>query len=124
MKGEKEMALIECPSCGKGISHNAFKCMHCGYELKVNTIESAETVEQKVTTSNRRLDYNKIAKIAIVVGLILWVFGFIKNFILENHDLYILIINAISFVGLAIMGGGLIISGLLIILYDELRKHN
>ena len=98
--------------------------MHCGYELKVNTIESAETVEQKVTTSNRRLDYNKIAKIAIVVGLILWVFGFIKNFILENQELYSLIINAISFVGLAIMGGGLIIAGLLIILYDELRKHN
>lgn len=98
--------------------------MHCGYEIKANTIESAEKVEQKVTTSNRRLDYNKIAKIAIVVGLILWVFGFIKNFILENQELYSLIINAISFVGLAIMGGGLIIAGLLIILYDELRKHN
>ena len=38
-RGEKRMALINCPECGKQISDKAEKCIHCGHQMK----------EQKVT---------------------------------------------------------------------------
>lgn len=31
------MSLIACPECGKTISSQAWKCVHCGYPLGMNS---------------------------------------------------------------------------------------
>ena len=39
------MALIKCPECGKEVSDKAKVCIHCGYPLTVENIESQEIEE-------------------------------------------------------------------------------
>lgn len=41
-----DVALIECPECGKNVSDKAQKCIHCGHELNAPTVEE-ETPEGK-----------------------------------------------------------------------------
>lgn len=38
-KGDEEMALINCPECGKEISDKATTCIHCGFPLN-NIVEN------------------------------------------------------------------------------------
>lgn len=42
------MALITCPSCGKAVSDEAKKCVHCGAELKSDSDDSRKDEEEDV----------------------------------------------------------------------------
>ena len=42
MKGECNMALINCPECGKEVSDKAEVCIHCGYPLHDETQSNKE----------------------------------------------------------------------------------
>ena len=42
------MALINCPECGKEISNQSDKCVHCGYPLHTNNIEQNNTIAGKI----------------------------------------------------------------------------
>ena len=46
------MALISCPECGKEISNQSDKCVHCGYPLHTNNIEQNNTVAEKIEVKN------------------------------------------------------------------------
>lgn len=60
------MALIKCPECGKEISDEAKKCIHCGYVLKKNV------------SDRKKFKFIIIAIIAIVIVLVMC-------FILQNE---------------------------------------
>ena len=50
MREEKDMALIQCPECGKEISDKAGKCPHCGYPIE----KESSTTENKITQNETK----------------------------------------------------------------------
>lgn len=55
------MALINCPECGKEVSDEANKCIHCGYTLKT------------IKTNEKR---NYIIMLCCLVVLVIAIFAF------------------------------------------------
>lgn len=60
-RGGANMALINCPECGKEISDKSEVCIHCGYPLK-NSSGIYETINNKTYDVGFLLD-DKICKI-------------------------------------------------------------
>nr|WP_315024831.1 hypothetical protein [uncultured Aminipila sp.] len=123
--------LIKCPECEKDISANSISCFYCGCvieEKDENIVEEniaeEDTLSSTTTSSSdsaKSLEYNKIGKTSIIVGCIFWAIGFFKIFIYNGGDTYNIIINATYFAGLAVIGGALIISGVLVMIYGKLK---
>lgn len=42
------MALIKCPECGAEISDKSTVCVHCGYPIKENSVNTTENTEESV----------------------------------------------------------------------------
>ena len=48
IRGGKNMALINCPECGKSVSDKATVCIHCGYPINViNKDTNCEKIKKK-----------------------------------------------------------------------------
>ncbi len=60
------MALINCPECGKEISDQVEKCIHCGYPLKDNSIDK----KLKPKKTHKPIDKRKVKRTLIVAGSI------------------------------------------------------
>ncbi|QHI72691.1 hypothetical protein [Aminipila terrae] len=137
------MALIKCPECGQEISANSVSCFYCGCKIGENDLDLVQeddcsTDEKTVPKGTRSLEYNKIGKKSIIVGCIFWIIGFFKIFIYNGGeeyssnsinayvggDAYNLIINATYFAGLSVIGGTLIISGILVMIYAKLQEKS
>ena len=63
-KGEKEMALIQCPECGGNVSSNAKSCIHCGnplttpdYSLKVLLTDTSGMVAGHTVQTVAKIKY-------------------------------------------------------------------
>lgn len=126
---ERRMALIKCPKCGQEISANSVSCFYCGCKIGENDLDLVEeddcsTDEKTVPKGTRSLEYNKIGKISIIVGCIFWIIGFFKILIHSGIEEYKLILNAIYFAGLSVIGGTLIISGILVMIYAKLQEKS
>ena len=58
MKGECNMALINCPECGKEVSDKAEVCIHCGYPL-ADMIKSELVEESKIHVTINKTEINE-----------------------------------------------------------------
>lgn len=142
------MALRECPVCGKEVSTNAFKCMYCNAEFE--PIQSEKTKVENLESENHnsevaivkeskgdQTDYHLISLITIILGCISWGIGIYKILVYKSGELYPydpincyvggdaynLLINGVYFAGLAVIGGTLIISGILIMIYGKIQQR-
>ncbi|MDE7463956.1 MAG: hypothetical protein K2M48_02905 [Clostridiales bacterium] len=56
---EKDMAIVNCPSCGKPVSDKAENCVHCGISLAQESTAPAEEQAEAnaATTEEKQIDY-------------------------------------------------------------------
>ncbi len=47
------MGLIKCPSCGRDISDKTNNCIHCGYEMRTNNVNSY-TMNSNINSEKQR----------------------------------------------------------------------
>lgn len=55
VKKEKNMALVECPHCGKSVSEYAKVCVHCGKELSADFAKHEEKETEEKETNYETL---------------------------------------------------------------------
>lgn len=77
------MALIKCPECGAEISDKSTVCVHCGYPIKENSVNTTENTEESVdvpcvqqqTTITQKATRKKIDKTRIIQIVLLLLIG-------------------------------------------------
>lgn len=123
------MALIKCPECGKDISEKAFKCLYCGAEIESKVEEdecqlaSISKNENTQKSNNGKMDYKQLGIVSIVLGGLAWIVGIIKIF-RETYIYFCDSINVIYFSSLlVIIGGFLIVSGILLMIYEVIQDN-
>ena len=67
------MALIKCPECGKDVSDQSDKCIHCGYPIKIKTIINNQeydlSYELKLVLSGKNIEAIKSVREKVGLGL-------------------------------------------------------
>jgi tetratricopeptide (TPR) repeat protein len=80
------MAIIKCPECGQDVSDMSQVCIHCGYPLNKETLDSTKS-DEKVSLVNKLSEKKKFIGItAGVVIIIVLIFVMVGNTV--NNRLY------------------------------------
>ena len=61
------MALIQCPNCGKQISDNTIKCLHCGHTINKDIPKSERTTLKENKSTMKYIGYAGVAIVSIVL---------------------------------------------------------
>jgi uncharacterized membrane protein YvbJ len=84
--GVEIMAIIKCPECGQDVSDMAQVCIHCGYPLNKETLDSTKS-DEKVSLVNKLSEKKKFIGItAGAVIIIVLIFVMVGNTV--NNRLY------------------------------------
>lgn len=75
MREEKEMAIINCPECGKEISDQSDRCLHCGCPIKKGA---------KVKQAKNTIKEKKRIIIAVAAVLLVAIAGFVIFKVMSN----------------------------------------
>jgi len=70
VEGDRIMALVKCPECGKEISDTAPSCPHCGYVITATSVSNDSTVSIVKQIPKQVIGITVITFIIIVIFLI------------------------------------------------------
>ena len=69
IRGGKNMALINCPECGKSVSDKATVCIHCGYPINViNKDTNCEKIKEQSEKNKKTIVIIFIIFIILSIG--------------------------------------------------------